>query len=303
VKLNVPAGWKVEPASQAFDLAAVGNKTRVSFMVTPGSDLKAATLTAAATVGGKVYDTSRNEIKYEHLPVLLVQNVARLRAVPVDVKINGTNIAYLPGAGDSVAECLKEMGYTVHELDKGEITADNLKQFDAVVIGVRAFNTRDDLGGNGGNALAGGTLKEIFDYVEAGGTVVEQYNRPDQLRNTTLAPYPLRLSSLRVTDENAKMTFLQPAHAVLNVPNKITDADFDNWVQERSIYLPDQWDAKFVPILGAADPGESPPNSALLVAEYGKGHFVYTSLVFFRELPAGNPGAFRLFANLVSLGK
>ena len=125
----------------------------------------------------------------------------------------------------------------------------------------------------------------------------------NDLKTAQLAPYSLRLSGDRVTDENATMTFLAPEHPVLNTPNKITQADFDGWVQERGIYFPNQWDEHFTPILACNDPGESPLKGGLLVAQYGKGYFVYTGLVFFRELPAGMPGAYRLFANLISLGK
>jgi hypothetical protein len=163
-----------------------------------------------------------------------------------------------------------------------------------VVIGIRAFNVRTDLVPQ---------LPALFAYVEAGGNVIIQYNNQNGLQNTKLAPYDLRLSSDRVTDETAAVTFLAPDHPVLNTPNKITSADFEGWVQERGIYFPNQWDGHFTPILACSDPGEAPLKGGLLVANYGKGYFVYTGLVFFRELPAGVPGAYRLFANLVSLGR
>jgi hypothetical protein len=170
-----------------------------------------------------------------------------------------------------------------------------LHGFDAVVIGVRAFNVRTNLAAH---------LPGLFAYVEAGGTVVAQYNRPGRDQKIDqLAPYSLQLSNDRVTDENAAVTFLAPDHPVLNKPNKITAADFAGWVQERGIYFPNQWDEHFTPILACSDPGEAPLKGGLLVAKYGKGYYVYTGLVFFRELPAGVPGAYRLFANLVSLGK
>jgi len=146
-------------------------------------------------------------------------------------------------------------------------------------------------------------LPALFAYVEGGGTVVAQYNRPNGLRTNRLAPYDLRLSDARVTDENAPVTFLAPDHAVLTTPNKISEADMEGWVQERGIYFPTQWDSHFTPILASGDPGETPLKGGLLVAKHGRGHFVYTGLVFFRQLPAGVPGAYRLFANLVSLGK
>jgi hypothetical protein len=185
------------------------------------------------------------------------------------------------------------MGYNVKVLDDSDLTKDNLQSLDAVVIGVRAFNVRNNLAPH---------LPALFAYVEAGGTVVEQYNRPDP-KVTPLAPFDLHLSNDRVTDETAAMTFLAPDHSVLNTPNKITSADFNGWVQERGIYFPDHWDDHFTPILACNDPGESPLKGSLLVAQSGKGHYVYTGLVFFRELPAGVPGAYRLFANLISLGK
>ena len=179
-----------------------------------------------------------------------------------------------------MADCLTEMGYEVTQLDDADLTANNLQQFDAVVIGVRAFNVRTNLTPH---------LPALFAYVEAGGTVVDQYNRPDP-KVTPLAPYDLHLSNDRVTDETAAMTFLAPDHPVLNTPNKISNADFDGWVQERGIYFPNQWDAHFTPILACHDPGEAPLKGSLLVAQYGKGYYVYTGLVFFRQLPAGVPG-------------
>jgi hypothetical protein len=213
--------------------------------------------------------------------------------VTLDLAVRGKKIGYLPGAGDSVAECLKEMDYDVTTLSDADLTTNRLKEFDAVVIGIRAYNTRANLGPQ---------LPQLFAYIENGGTVVAQYNR-DGVR-TSIAPYSLRISNDRVTDETAKMTFLAPEHPALNTPNKITQADFDGWVQERGIYFPNDWDKEhFTAILACNDPGEAPKSGGLLIAPYGKGYFVYTGLDFFRQLPDGVPGAYRLFANLVSLGK
>jgi hypothetical protein len=187
------------------------------------------------------------------------------------------------------------MGYEVTLLDVADLTTNRLKEFDAVVIGVRAFNVRSDLAAK---------MPVLFAFVASGGNLIEQYNRPgNDAKTENLAPYSLHLSNDRVTDETAPVTFLAPDHPVLNTPNKITSADFDGWIQERGIYFPNQWDEHFTPILACGDPGEPPLKGSLLVAQYGKGHFIYTGLVFFRELPAGVPGAYRLFANLISLGK
>jgi hypothetical protein len=217
-----------------------------------------------------------------------------VKAVALELATRGRKVGYLPGAGDSIAESLEEMGYAVTPLTGSELTPERLSSLDAVVIGVRALNVRDDLA-NGLPALSA--------FVESGGTVVMQYNRPERLRISKFAPYPLQLSGARVTDENAAVTFLAPDHPALNTPNKITTADFEGWVQERGIYYPGEWDDHFTPILACSDPGEAPLKGGLLVAKYGRGYFVYTGLVFFRQLPEGVPGAYRLFANLVSLGK
>jgi hypothetical protein len=295
LRLKAPTGWTIAPSTQSFILANAGDQAKLTFTVTAPAQPTTAGITAEAKVGGRLYDNERAVINYPHIPLLFLQPSARLKAVCLNLAIRGQNIGYLPGAGDSVAECLQDMGYKVTLLTGADLTTDQLAKFDAVVIGVRAFNVRTDLVSQ---------LPALFAYVEAGGNVIEQYNRPGRdLKTDQLAPYSLRLSSDRVTDETAAMTFLAPDHPALNTPNKITSEDFDGWIQERGIYYPDQWDDHFTPILACNDPGEAPLKGGLLVAQYGKGYFVYTGLVFFRQLPDGVPGAYRLFANLVSLGK
>ncbi len=294
LRLEAPADWKVSPAKQPFDIAKNGERTRFKFTVTAPARAATAKIIASVEIGGVRYANARQEIHYSHVPPLLLQPTARMKAVALDLSIRGHKIGYLPGAGDSVADDLKQMGYAVTELADTDLTPEKLHNFDAVVIGVRAFNVRTNLGAQ---------LPGLFAYVEAGGTVVAQYNRPENSRTFKPAPYDLRLSGERVTDENAAVTFLAPDHPALNTPNKITQDDFTGWVQERGIYFPSQWDDHFTPILECGDPGETPLKGGLLVAKYGKGYFVYTGLVFFRQLPAGVPGAYRLFANLVSLGK
>jgi LmbE family N-acetylglucosaminyl deacetylase len=294
VQLAAPAGWKVAPANQSFHLAKVGDHTRCKFTVTAPAEAATAKIIASAEIGGVRYQNERKEINYAHIPLQLLQPLASLKAVSLDLAIRGHKIGYLPGAGDSVADGLKQMGYTVTTLTDADLTPEKLHGLDAVVVGVRAFNVRTNLAAQ---------LPGLFAYVEAGGTVVAQYNRPENSRTLKLAPYDLHLSGDRVTDEKAAVTLLAPDHPVLNTPNQITAADFTGWIQERGIYFPNQWDEHFTPILACNDPGEAPLKGGLLVATYGKGHYVYTGLVFFRELPAGVPGAYRLFANLVSLGK
>jgi LmbE family N-acetylglucosaminyl deacetylase len=300
IRLEPPAGWQVSPASQSFSLAAVGEKATYTFTVTAPSGADAASgsapvqITARATVGGVTYDNQRIVIGYPHIPTQMLQPAARLKALCLNLSTRGKNIGYVAGAGDSVADCLTQMGYSVKNLNGPDLTANGLAGLDAVVIGVRAYNVRTD--------LAAG-LPALFAFVESGGNVIAQYNRPAGLQTPSIAPYSLRLSENRVTDFRSTMTFLAPDHPGLNTPNKITPADFDGWVQERGIYFPDQWDTHFTPILACNDAGESPLKSGILIAQYGKGYFVYTGFSWFRELPAGVPGAYRLFANLVSLGK
>jgi LmbE family N-acetylglucosaminyl deacetylase len=296
LRLEVPAGWSVSPASQPFSLANAGDKAKFTFTVTAPAKPSVGFMQAFAEVGGRRYSHQRIELRYAHLPPQLLQPPARARLLAADVAIKGRTVGYLPGAGDSAAEALQQMGYTVRPLTGADLTPEKLAGLDAVVIGVRAFNERTDLKDN----LAG-----LLAWVEQGGTVVAQYNRPNGLITERLGPYPLSLAgqapAQRITDETAPFTFLAPGHPVLNTPNKITPADFDGWVQERGAYFPSKWDAAYTPILAGSDPGEAPLHGALLVAKHGKGCYVYTSLAFFRQLPAGVPGAWRLFANLVSL--
>ncbi len=293
LKLEAPSDWKISPASQAFQIAEVSSTAKVSFTVTPPRQAESADIVARADINGATFSNRRVEIHYDHIPPLLLQPSARLKAVALDLAIRGHLVGYLPGAGDSVAECLAQMGYKVNQLSANDLTEEGLHGLDAVVFGIRAFNVRTDLAPH---------LPALFAYVEAGGNVIVQYNRPDSKANK-LAPYDLRISSERVTDEQSPVTFLAPDHPALNVPNKITTADFNGWVQERGIYFPNEWDDHFTPIIACNDPGEAPLKGGILIAKHGRGNFVYTSLVWFRELPAGVPGAYRLFANLVSLGK
>ncbi len=293
LSLSAPTGWKIAPRSQKFQTGA-GSQARHTFEVTPPARAASASIVAQATVNGRTYDNRRVDNPYPHIGHLLLQPTARLTAVSFDLKIRGRDVGYVEGAGDSVAECLTQMGYTVKPLSAGDLTEEGLRGLDAVVIGVRAFNVRRDLDKH---------MPALFAFVESGGNLIVQYNRPEGLKSDRFAPYDLGLSSQRVTDEQSPVTFLLPDHPALNTPNKITRADFDGWVQERGIYFPVEWDKHFKPILAFKDPNEPPLEGGILIAPHGHGNVIYTSLAWFRELPAGVPGAYRLFANLVSLGK
>ena len=294
LRLEAPANWKVTPSEQSFNLAKVKDHANLKFDITAPLQSTTAKINASAEINGMYYRNQRQEINYPHIPPQLLQPIASLKAISLDLVTHGHTIGYLPGAGDSLAENLQEMGYTVKILNDADLTADQLRDLDAVIIGVRAFNVRHNMET---------ALPVLFTYIENGGTVIAQYNRADNEKTLKVAPYDLHLSADRVTDEKAVMTFLAPENPVLNTPNKITSADFDGWVQERGLYFPNKWDEHFTPILACSDPGEAPLKGALLVAKYGKGYFIYTGLSFFRQLPAGVPGAYRLFANLISIDK
>ena len=294
VQLEVPSGWRVSTASERFHLDQAGQRATYTFHVTAPAQPVTATLEGSVEVNGARFNTQRIEFRYNHIPVQLLQPVARLKAVSLGLAIRGHTVGYLAGAGDEMAGSLESMGYTVTQLTGADLIPAKLRSLDAVVIGIRAFNTRKDLADH---------VPALIEYVEGGGNVIAQYNLPTGLSANWLAPFQLHISRDRVTDEEAPVTFLAPDHPVLNSPNRITGADFEGWVQERGLYFPDKWDEGFSPILAFGDPGEVPLRGGLLVAQQGKGYFVYTSLSWFRQLPEGVPGAYRLFANLISLGK
>ncbi len=237
-----------------------------------------------------------NNIRYDHIPHIHYFYQDAIKVLNIDIKTAGKKIGYIEGAGDKVTIALQQMGYEVTILKEKDINPFNLKQFDAVITGVRAYNVHDYLSGK---------HEVLMDYVKNGGNLIVQYNTSNFISSVTskIGPYPFAISRNRVTDEKATVNFLLPGHAVLNYPNKITAKDFDNWVQERGIYFADQADAAYEMPLSMADPNEKEQKGSLIIASHGKGKFVYTGLVFFRELPAGVPGAYRLLANIIALNK
>jgi hypothetical protein len=239
-------------------------------------------------------NTYKRIINYDHIPSIVYQKEATTKIVYADIKIAGKLVGYIPGAGDKVPQALEQMGYKVVMLAEKDIKAGNLKQYDAIVTGVRTYNT---------NEWMNNVYDALMDYVKDGGILVSQYNTSNQIGpvKAKIAPYPFTISRNRVTDQEAAVNFLLPDHPVLNYPNKITSKDFEGWIQERSIYNAEKIDSNYQRIISMKDPGESNQDGSLIIANYGKGRFVYTGLVFFRELPAGVPGAYRLFANLIAV--
>ncbi|MDQ3805351.1 MAG: LmbE family protein, partial [Acidobacteriota bacterium] len=229
-------------------------------------------------------------------PRLAVFPEATARLVRADVRRRGARVGYVMGSGDEVPDALRQVGYEVVLLSDAELEKSDFAQFDAVVAGVRAYNTRPALRQQ---------QKRLLEYVERGGTLVVQYNTDERaLENFPLGPYPLKISrGDRVTVEDAPVRLLAPRHELLNAPNKIGASDFEGWVQERGLEFPSEWDARYTPLFGMNDPGEAEKRGATLVARHGRGTYVYTSLAFFRQLPAGVPGAYRLFANFISAGE
>ncbi|MFY0601441.1 MAG: PIG-L family deacetylase [Cyclobacteriaceae bacterium] len=293
VKLEFEEGWDVKPKFQEFELLQKGEEQTFAFKLYPSKEAGVAEIHAVATIGDNEYGLGREIIDYDHIPRQMKFPKASTKVVKLDLKKKGESIGYVMGAGDDVPYGLEQMGYKVAQLEKDEITAENLKKYDAVVLGIRAFNTNEWLSYKN---------KELFTYSENGGTVIVQYNTYGTVTDE-LAPYPLKISRDRVSVEDAKVRVLVKKHEVLNRPNKITNQDFEDWVQERGLYFPNEWDQEYESILSSNDPGETPKEGSLLIAKHGKGYYVYTGLSFFRELPAGVPGAFRLMANLISLGK
>ncbi len=293
VTLGVPPGWRAS-AAKPFSIEREMQSIRLAFEVTAPAEPATGTLQVVAQTGDEKWTNDAFTIHYPHIPTQLLQPPARKKVVSVMVGTQGHSVGYVPGAGDDVAAAIKQLGYQVTELNLTDLTAEKLAGYDAVVIGVRAFNTRPELAAK---------LPALFEYVENGGRIVCQYNWARNLKVEAFAPYRIKLSESRVTDETAPVTFIAPEHPILNQPNKISPVDFEGWVQERGVYFPSEWDERFVPVLQMNDPGEPPLKGALLVAPHGKGQFVYTSLALFRQLPAGVPGAYRLFANMLSFGK
>ena len=290
VRLDIPDGWKVTPKTIDFSIQQKGDKQEVDFMITPPQEDSEGIIRVNAIVDGNNYDKELIEITYNHIPKQSVLLPSTAKVVRMNIQKEGTQIGYIQGSGDAIPESLRQIGYKVTELDINDINQEILKKFDAIVVGIRAYNTQKELQFK---------QKYLLEYVKEGGNLVVQYNT--NRRVDVKAPYELQLSRDRVTDEFAKVSFLAKDHSILNYPNKITEADFNGWVQERGLYFPDKWGDEFTPILSMKDKGESAKKGSLLVAKYGKGNYIYTGLSFFRELPAGVSGAYKLFANVLSV--
>ena len=295
VSLELPTGWKSGPLSIDFNLANKYQEQKVVFKVTPTDKNSEGTIKAIAKTANGTFDRGILTVAYDHIPPQTLFPLSEAKVVKLDIKTKGKTIGYIAGAGDEVPSALRQIGYSVTMLTEKELSEDFTK-FDAIVVGVRAYNTEERLKFY---------QKKLMEYVEKGGNMIVQYQVNNNLQKIDggMGPFPFKVSRDRVTVEEAEIRFLKPESIILNMPNKITSKDFEGWVQERGLYFPNEWDAKYETILSSNDPNEKPNDGGLLYTKYGKGNYIFTGYAFFRQLPAGVSGAYRLFANLISVGK
>jgi hypothetical protein len=297
LRLELPKGWSAEPASQPVAFQKAGESREFHFKVRPG-DLDEARhqLNAVLDYRGKPYTLGYTVITRPDLDAIYYYQPAIQRVSIVDVKVpEGLKVGYIMGAGDDIPTVLQQIGVDVTSIPAAKLANENLSQFGTIVLGIRAYDTQKDVSA---------CNKKLLDYVSKGGTLIVQYETGvSDFNGGHFTPYPTQLSRARVSVEQAPVEILAPDDRVFHYPNQITAKDFDGWVQERGLYFMDRWDDQFRPLLSSHDPGEPPQKGGLLIAQYGKGTYIYNAYAFFRQLPAGVPGAIRLYVNLLSAGK
>ena len=294
VELCFPNGWTIDQAKKKVSLNERGASVFVSYQLSPTAKAESGLMGPLVHVNGKTMDKSFSvkEINYEHIPKQYVSQPSEAKLVRLDLTLPNKKVGYIMGAGDLVQTNLQAIGFPVTSIDIESISQEELNQFDTILVGIRAFNVLESLKYK--NQL-------LFDFAAQGGTLIVQYNTSRRMQTKEILPYPIELSRDRVTDENSRVRILEPKHAAFNSPHKISAKDFEGWVQERGLYFANNWDPKITPLLGMNDEGESEKLGSLLVAPHENGTVVYTGLSFFRELPAGVPGAYRLLLNLIAL--
>lgn len=291
LEVGVPQGWKVTPTSIPLSFASKGEEKQIELRITPEANAQTGLLSITIKAGVEEFKNGLKVINYDHIPNQTLFPPAEALLVSIDLKTDVKNIGYLDGAGDLIPESLRQLGFNVTTINENTVLNTDLSVYDAIITGVRTYNV---------NERIKFMQAKLMEYVKNGGTMLVQYNNNARLVVQNIGPYPFSVTGTRVTDENAKITFLNPSDPSLNYPNKITERDFDGWIQERGLYFVGSMDRNYVPIFSMNDPGESTNNGSLIVGNYGSGKFVYTSLAFFRQLPAGVPGAYRLFVNLIA---
>ncbi len=298
IVLNVPNGWRAEPAHESVEIPKNESKD-ASFQVFPSKLEEGQThIRAELTSGEKAYGEGYTVVTREDLGTFYYYQPAVQRVSIVDVKVpTDLAIGYIMGAGDDIPTVLEQIGINVTMIPADKLASEDLSKYQTIVLGIRAYDTQKGVIDNN---------KRLLDFVEKGGRLVVQYNTlgsfgvPIDFNSGKYTPYPATLSRARVSVEEAAVTILDPGNPIFHSPNEITQKDFEGWVQERGLYFMSQWDSNFTPLLESHDPGEGEQKGGLLVAHYGKGTYIYTGYAFFRQLPAGVPGAVRLFVNLLS---
>jgi len=294
VSLRAGPDWQVSPILIPFEMTNKHDERILAFRVRPPVRMGTDDLTAIVEVNGRVDQKALLEICYPHIETQVYFPDSRLKLIKLDARITPGHIGYINGSGDEIPEVLRDMGYDVVMLEDEALIAGQLGQYDTIIAGIRAYNTREQL-------KYCHTI--LMDYVKNGGTCIVQYNVASGLQTDQIGPYPFKIGRERITDEEAKMRFINPGHLLLNFPNTITEADFSGWVQERGLYFAESWDEHYEPIFIGHDPDEKDLSGSTLYCRYGKGVFIYSGLAWFRQLPAGVPGAYRLFINMMSAGK
>jgi hypothetical protein len=293
LELCLPENWKVIPDSILISLEQKGEEAMYSFELYPPDGQEENFIVPLFSLDDQKFTQKLRVIEYDHIPTQVLVSDASSKVVKVDLMKKGTNLAYIMGAGDQIPDNLRQVGYEVNVIDENSIGETNFSMYDAVIMGVRAYNTVESLKYH---------QKKLLQYVENGGTMIVQYNTSRGLVTEDLGPYPIELGRGRVAVEEAEVRIISPNNILLNYPNKITSEDFEGWVQERGLYFPEKFDDRYSVCLSTNDPGEDPLDGGMLITQYGKGYYIYSAYSWFRELPAGVPGAYRIFANMISVG-
>lgn len=290
ITIIAPEGWTVSTKTIDVSLEKIHEEKWVEITLKPSESAKSGSLFLEDNGGGKVY--SYTEIAYDHIPTQVIFNETQINCVKLDTKIKPGKVAYIKGVEDAVPQAIAQLGFEIKEFEVSDLASLDLSKFQSVVLGIRIYNVHPELENFD---------QKLFEYVKKGGNLVMQYNTASRrATGTTFGPVPFELTRNRVTEEDAKVKFLEPNHPIMTTPNKLEKADFDNWVQERGLYFAGNWDASYTALFSWADKGEDDQKGALIVTKYGEGQFVYTGISFFRELPNGVEGAYKLFANILS---
>ena len=291
VRLSHPDGWKVIPEEEPFVFDKKDEEKLLEFSITPPAENSEVKIRAEAFIGSTVYGMGITRINYDHIPIQTYLPQAEIKAVRFFTKKTIDNIGYIMGSGDNIPDYLSQIGYNITQLSDNDLLTKDLSGFDAIIAGVRVYNTKK---------FMVHVQDKLLNYISNGGNFLVQYTVNRDIVVANIGPYPINISTDRVTNEEAKVSFIDSTSSLLNYPNKIDKNDFNGWIQERGLYFANKWDSNYHSVISCNDPGEKPLEGGLLISKYGKGNFIYTGYAFFREVPAGVPGALRLFINLLS---